>query len=347
MSSGRSHQQNQSLQALRHYHSQTSSSPKRRPNKSLTHHVESSRDRSPPADGDEHTLGASTITTNFSTTQRTRGDNTVSTRSLFQSDLMSSSETPRLPQRRNDGSDFDDDSDDDDGGQKNPPSLPKRSEDEFSTEVPDTTTITAEDLFTGKATVETPLGVGECWTVLRRPSGEGDDMLSMIESTHQSKSSEDLSLGSSEGSNSLKRWHKEHAIALQAHRREHVDGIPHTKAFLQLNPGDQGVVVESEVADVADLKSPMTTSVASEIPPAVGLADDGAEQGDQNVEKVDGTAAAADVHVNERVYGVGQSPTSPRDSPKKNKKKSRLGLFKRVVSWKGAVPLKDEDDGEK
>jgi len=49
---------------------------------------------------DDHTLGASTITTNFSTTQRTYGDNTVSSRSLFRSERMKGSDLLKVPQRR-------------------------------------------------------------------------------------------------------------------------------------------------------------------------------------------------------------------------------------------------------
>ena len=72
-------------------------SPKR--TNSLNLHVGRGSDFLRATDCDEDTIGASTITTNFSTTQRTRGDNTVSTRSLFKSDQMSFSATPKLPRR--------------------------------------------------------------------------------------------------------------------------------------------------------------------------------------------------------------------------------------------------------
>jgi hypothetical protein len=49
---------------------------------------------------DDHTLGASTISTNFTSTQRTTGDNTVSTRSLFRSNVTQGSDMMKIPQRR-------------------------------------------------------------------------------------------------------------------------------------------------------------------------------------------------------------------------------------------------------
>ncbi|KAG7364869.1 hypothetical protein IV203_038072 [Nitzschia inconspicua] len=69
-----------------------------RNNKTLQNYV--GRGHSSPQNDDENTLGASTITTNFSTTQRTFGDNTVSTRSLFQSDVMKGSDMMKIPQRQ-------------------------------------------------------------------------------------------------------------------------------------------------------------------------------------------------------------------------------------------------------
>ncbi|KAL3908584.1 MAG: hypothetical protein SGILL_008429 [Bacillariaceae sp.] len=68
------------------------------------------REFSTPGNDDDHTLGASTITTNFSATQRTSGDNTISTRSLFRTGGMPSSDMMRMPQRRTYDSDVEEES---------------------------------------------------------------------------------------------------------------------------------------------------------------------------------------------------------------------------------------------
>ena len=50
---------------------------------------------------DEISVGASTITTNFTATQRDRDDATVSERSLFEpTSSINPSQMPRIPQRR-------------------------------------------------------------------------------------------------------------------------------------------------------------------------------------------------------------------------------------------------------
>lgn len=312
MTSSRSQQQHQSLKALRRHHAANrhpTSKSKRHPNSSLNDHVGSSRDHSGTVEVDDDTLGASTISTNFTTTQRTRGDNTVSERSLFQSDRTGSSQIPRIPQRHIEESD----SEDSDEDEKNHPQQTTRTKDNQISAI-QKAAMTAEDLFSRNASVDKPVGGRNDFSaVLRRPSGEGDDILEMGD--------EDFSLGSA----------------------DQTDGTPQPAAFLQLNPSEHGVVIEADIVDtktgefhteaLLQVDPGATQSVSIEPKDSSGVIScDKSEQ----LEKVNEETV---VDLSKRIYGVGAD-----GSPGKNKKKSRLGLFKKMASWKGKVSLDEEKD---
>jgi hypothetical protein len=333
--SSRSFQQQQSLKALQRHHGKNPhSSSKQRPNNSLNQHVEGGRDRFRGHEKDDDTLGASTISTNFTTTQRTSGDTTVSERSLFRSDKMGSSQIPRIPQRHSEGSDSEDG--DIHGG--NLPQQAIRTTDDHASNIQDAARA-AENLFSGNIAGGKPQSSkGLRNAFLRPPSGGDDDLLAMVDSTvldntiQSVSTSEDFSLGSSE---------------------QQVDGAPPTKAFLQLNPSDHGVVVESEVVDsktgelhvetILELDAVATQSGSG----CAGV--NSSEQSEPNksavgggwqtLEKVKGEPV---VDLSARIYGMG-APGSP-DSPSKKKKKSRLALFKKMTSWKGKVTLDDKEE---
>ncbi|KAG7346506.1 hypothetical protein IV203_005574 [Nitzschia inconspicua] len=149
-----------------------------RNNKTLQNYV--GRGHSSPQNDDENTLGASTITTNFSTTQRTFGDNTVSTRSLFQSDVMKGSDMMKIPQRQRYDSDA------------------ELEDDEH--QVQDTINSTF-DLLQSNDTIgqiasilssEQKFSPATPSKVLRRPSRESDDFFDELEEMRVSSDQSDL-----------------------------------------------------------------------------------------------------------------------------------------------------------
>ncbi len=331
VSSHRSH----SLPASRLRHPKNS--PKQSAPRPLNLHVESCNECSQLADDDD-TLGASTITTNFSTTQRTTSDKTVSTRSLFQSNTMNSSHTLRLPQRRSDPNNFDDS--DPDG--RKPPQQPRRSVDDDITEssdLPDSE-ITSDELFAPKVLVKKPISKKlESSSVLRRPSGDGDDLLEMIESSHvqdETESSEDASLEDS-GTFGLKDQQKSENNNDDDHHSSQSNSASrkqHRQPYLQLNPVTPSIVLESEITTT--LPSGM-----SALSKPIDF-DDSARRGEAPEQGKDGVVPIVSERIDDETC---TSAVSPGDvTKKKKKKKSMLGLFKRVASWKGAVPLDDEKE---
>ena len=307
-----SRQQQQRITALRSM--LTQQSPRRRRNKPLQLHV--NRDNATTDDdGDEHTLGASTITTNFSTTQRTMGDNTVSTRSLFKSERMSVSETLTIPQRRRADSDSESErSANRDSGLLSTPEKETSIDHPFPR--------------------ESSPGKRDLKTALRRPSGEGDDLLAMVETVQSHTSDESFSEGSE-----FQKWKQENAsdlISPKASIRKKTEGGE--SQFLQLNPQSEGVLVDSKVATVPNIDDPL---------------DD--PSGQRNLAKLEELFG----HNDEARDSFDMEKLPPRpdfsqdtqhapDSPggvhtKVKKKKSRLSLFRRVKSWKGVVALSDDE----
>jgi hypothetical protein len=340
VSSVRQQQQAQSLQSLRQQHSQqyASSPPRRRANKPLNLHVE--RARSPPANTDDYTLGASTITTNFSTTQRTL--NTVSSRSLFRTEKMSHSETLKMPTRKR----ADSESDESDDEKLAPTKKEEIEERTFNLQNSVNIQVSAEleesldEPLDRKAPLREPSSEKKnLKTALRRPSAEGDDLLAMVNGTKHSQSTgSDVSEGSLSLTSSFLHWQKENGDDLISphasfQRLPDVKDLGTSKSFLQLNPaGAEGVLVDAGIAVAPDLKSPlhipgrideMSSSTALE----VGHAPD----------------------LGRRIFGGGQhspgaSTSTPTDLFSKKKRKSRLGLLRRVQSWKGVVALSDDED---
>jgi hypothetical protein len=340
LSSSRSRQQGQGLQALRQRH--TKQSPKQHKSRPLNLHVESGNVRASIPD-DDYTIGASTISTNFSTTQRTMSDKTVSIRSLFQPNSTSSSQVPRLPQRREEVADFDDIIDVDHG--KNPPQQPKRScedDDDIadSMHIPERE-ITIDDLFTGKITLKKPLGSSdEHPSVLRRPSGDADDVLEMIESNHSpdgSEHAEDMSLEDSGHFNSPSRQSRQSIAAAIGNK------IPMSPRTL----GSQ----KSKASPAPLPRHPGGASIEAErpnLPKPTRESNNGSSSDHSNPQQLQPKESplgkSNNTTVSERIYdGAGQSSASPSESSKKSKRRSKLGLFKRVASWKGAVPLEDDE----
>jgi hypothetical protein len=316
--SGMQHRQQASLQHLR--------SRRKKKNKPLHAHV--GRETSPPPEdtGDDNTLGASTITTNFSTTQRTRGDNTVSTRSLFRSDQMSHSETLKIPQRKREDSDYE-------------PEQQSEADDQSSTMVDE-----VEELH-GSAEIEhfvssyeileaaKPAPEGRFKTMLRRPSGEGDDLFDAFDFKSSDVESDDDSSGASD----FLRWQKENEqlISPKVDLKKTIE--PGTHAFLELHVDGNGVQVDSKVAEVPNFSTALQISGGiDETKPAEKTSNDG-------VAKLE----VRDVPQLRQMNGeVMRAPDSPLDrfGKKKKPKGGRLGLFKRVQSWKGVVALSDDED---
>lgn len=154
---------------------------------------------SPRTDDDNNTLGASTITTNFSATQRTLGDNTVSTRSLFRSDVMKGSDMMKIPQRHN----FDSDVEDDDDGAGNMASAPPLDAVNSAFDL-----LQSNDAIAQIAAVlssEQNFAKISPDKVLRRPSKESDDFFDELEEMRVSSDHSELDLDSNIRSTSMSR----------------------------------------------------------------------------------------------------------------------------------------------
>ena len=292
------------------------SSSKRRPNRSLNQHVERGRDHFGPVDLDDDTLGASTLSTNFTATQRTQGDTTVSERSLFRSDrASSSSHIPRIPQRHVEEFDSEDNTND----EKNVLEVTK---DDRASPIQEPATLIGNAAATSS----------DLNKFLRRPSGDDDELLATVSSSAVSvDTSEDFSLGIPDlGSGEA----------------------PRTKAFLQLNAGEHGLVVASDVVDTKTGEVKRTETLMH-----LDLADtqDRLIESKETVEK--GRPVVVDeikpfeklndepepvVNLSARIYGVGASGATSPNSPKRNKKKGRLSMLKKMTSWKGKVSLDDD-----
>jgi hypothetical protein len=199
----------------------TRDSPRRRKNKPLHMYMESHR----PQDlaDDEHTLGASTITTNFSVTQRTYGDNTVSTRSLFRSEPMPVSEPLQIPRRRADSDHTDEDKANDVGvAASTGSSQPKTPAAVTAFDILDSVTKDpSRDSFDPNVPMLSKLSMPN--SLLRRPSGDNDELLLGL-------GADDISEDSS-GASSLGR----RAAAEK----------PQSKKFLQLDPNSLGLTVNN------------------------------------------------------------------------------------------------------
>ena len=268
-------------------------SPRRRKNKPLRLHVEANRPDS--TDDDEHTLGASTITTNFSTTQRTLNTvTTTSTRSLFRTADMPKSEPLQMPRRRADSDNS---------------SEERRQKDDEA--------LTAFDVIAAvgdNAKVENPFGrplptKQKAVSTLRRPSRDVGDLLA---STKGITSSEEFSEGDSSAA---------------------ADSNPKasSKSFLQLEPESIGVSIHSTIAastafGVDGRAETHGVGLKSSHVDSATKVDDGED--DAMPELTDWRDPATDV--------AKVSPAS--------KRRFKLNLFKRGKSWKGGVPL-DDDEG--
>lgn len=279
-------QQLQQMITLQKIAAQTQTSPKRRKNKSLQLHV--NQEAFISNGGDDNTLGASTITTNLSSTQRTRGENTVntaSTRSLFQTKPMCGSERLRLPMRSRA------DSDSDYSDVKPTSGRAKVESESIDDKIPSTTPAECS-LFESDekvTTLDNPFP-------LRRPSGEGDDLLGIVNTTHSKSSSDSVSEGSE-----FMRWLENGKDLISP--KATVKGIREHGAFLQLEPDDGGLLVDSKISTVPDLDSPLETQ-----------------------------------------HGPDSPATTASPFTKNRTRKSRLGLFRRVQSWKGVIALSDGEE---
>jgi hypothetical protein len=198
----------------------TRDSPRRRKNKPLHMYMESHR----PQDlaDDEHTLGASTITTNFSVTQRTYGDNTVSTRSLFRSEPMPVSEPLQIPRRRADSDHTEEDKANDVGvAASTGSSHPKTPAAITAFDILDPVTKDqSNDSFDPNLPMVSKLSRPKS---LRRPSGDNDELL--------------LGLGADDFS-------EDSSGASSLGRRASVEKLQ-SKKFLQLDPNSLGLTVNN------------------------------------------------------------------------------------------------------
>jgi hypothetical protein len=310
MSMASSGRQSAALQALRQQLPPTGA----RKNKSLQMHV--GRDSSPSNfQDDDYTLGASTITTNFSTTQRTFGDNTVSTRSLFQSERMRGSDLLRAPQRRGYDSG-------DDGGVGGDDDYDSYHEDEEEDEEDDTSNqglmietslegvnanfelLESEEKDNLLEDAENERAASTFKSPLRRPSGEGDDLFDAVDVLNNKHSHP-----STDSDEEISR--------------------PVEPCF-QLSPELRGALLGTRIVDGLVLKN---TSIK---------ANDGDDDCVEDDAPVPRKSSMKDLFRLGSSDHASRSPRNKLDSSKK--KKSMRNLFRRVQSWKGVVALSDDDD---
>ena len=312
---------------------------KKKKNKSLNAHVGREQPFNPPTyDTDDHTLGASTITTNFSATYRTRGDNTVSSRSLFRSDKMSHSDALKVPQRRKEA---DSDYELSDAEDQSSSHIDEVDEMHGSAEI---CTQAIAEILDGKI----PPPENAFKTLLRRPSGDLDnlhDAFDLIISDGEEKegSARDDD-GADDGSNAsdFVRWQKENGNLISP------GGLdkkiePGEHAFLELNIDDVALHVENKkVTEVTQVLA--TTPPSSFSPSGADMTNNSValEKLDEDA-KVEGKETAPMRQKNGEVLCAPDSPSEQHGKKKKKAKGGRFGLFKRVQSWKGAMALKDDE----
>lgn len=310
LSSLRSRTQKSSLEALGNNNA--------RSNKPLNLHVGRGRDISSQIDGDEHTLGASTITTNFSSTQRTRGDNTVSTRSLFQSHRTSDSETPRIPMRRGAGSDYEcSDEEEIEANTKSPPKAPQTEADNLNLEhdVVHEWQGKLDDPFNRVAElVNSPSPSSKGKSHVRRPSGGGKEL---IEATN----------GDQETGNSMLGRPSDKSLGLSSSKFDR-------KAAPLRRPSGDGDLM---------MAMGMSWSVGMDAEVFEALHSSGVAGADEQVESLD-KFDVAPTDRESRNIGIWHAPDSPTELLKKKKKKKKGGLFRLGKSWKGVVALDDDED---
>jgi hypothetical protein len=190
---------------------------------------------------------------------------------------------------------------------------------------------------------------------LRRPSGEGDDLLAMIEGTlHSGTNSDDASEESSAHS-SFQRWRMDAGkdlICPQASLRKQAEP-GQTNTFLQLNPVDKGVLHScAKVSAVPDFTSPL--EIAGRIDENRSTELDLAMTSEQSealdrfemgkIDRFELGKMPGLTDWNDGDIGAPEAP-SPSDLHSRHKpRKSRLSLFRRATSWKGVVALSDDED---
>lgn len=297
--------------------------PRVRQNKPLNLHVgrESHHSR---VESDDHTLGASTITTNFSTTQRTRGDNTVSTRSLFQSQKMTRADSLIIPQRRRgEDSDEEDSNNVDPIAQTSARNLARNSSGVMSSSSvePGKCSSSHDKTFDrfGNETTRPNEKPQDRQTVLRRPPGNVDDLLDTIDSFDGHRSDSRLSTESQDGGR--RRKDPPYFVQLAAE----TNGVQGMKVV-------RGLIPERD-------KAKSTTFMRESAEPRLSRSD--GEMDDDVAIPQGQRSKIGDSFLR------GSSDHIPRLAQKEGKgrrTKSRMGFFKRVKSWKGTVVLPDDDD---
>jgi hypothetical protein len=299
-------------------------SPRRPMNKPLRLHVGQDYTSS-AGDDDEHTLGASTMSTNFTTTQRTRGDNTLSTRSLFQSERMSITESPQIPQRRKASSD-------EESYDRRPPS---KAENDFSLQMPQRRKADFEEM-SYQSALSSNSNLNANFDLLQEGASGG----SIYRNAPLRKPSGDIEvLRPSKEDDLLQRAEERASTDDKSDASSTNDGVEspsYSKRFLQLNPAASGLAVGAKVTAV--LESPLqirgkkpvvdnskltclNNTLSCEAPNKKG------GDGDANMPKLSDWNEASK-----------ESPNTRR------RRKPKLGLFKRVKSWKGSVALSEEED---
>jgi hypothetical protein len=183
---------------------------------------------------------------------------------------------------------------------------------------------------------------------LRRPSGEGDDLLAMVEGTLHSDTNTDDASAESSAHSSFQRWRMEAGkdlISPQVSLRKQAEP-DQTNTFLQLIPNDKGALHScANVSAVSDFTSPLeiTGRIDENRSTELDLAmtSEQSEAIDRyEMEKIPGLTDWKD-----GALGAPEAPSPPSEHLSKHKpRKSRLSLFRRVKSWKGVVPLSDDED---
>jgi hypothetical protein len=313
-------QQQQAMQALRQR-----ASP-RQTNKPLRLHVGQDYPSS-AGDDDEHTLGASTISTNFTTTQRTRGDNTVSTRSLFQSERMSiTEESPQIPQRRRAYSD-----------EESYDGLPPKAANDSSLQIPQRRKADFEEMsyqsgqgsnsdlnanfdLLQEGASEGPI---DRKAPLRKPSGENFRRRPFRE--------EDLPDLVEEGALANDKFDDNSA-------NDGVESLSQSKRFLQLHPENSGLAVGANVTPVLDVESPLQIRGKKPVVDDFKVADFNNTLSSEAPNEKGGEDDA-------KLPTLIDWKEAPKESPNTRRMRiPKLGLFKRAKSRKGIVALSDKED---
>jgi len=279
-------------------------------------------DHDEDSSADGYTLGASTITTNFSTTQRTRGDNTVSTRSLFSpSERLRVSETPKIPLRRKD--EWGEGTNVTDEHQANPNTL-------------------GQALERARNRRERPHvrddRNGSLKMVLRKPSVDEDSieknkMAVGVDASGRNMGDGDGSVSEASSVNSTQLRDR---CDIGQHKTDATEG-----ACLQLNIRADGVHVNT----IAAANQPPTATIESHLDQTIQSTNNNTSNNNDSIQSRSTSSTMANTNKDDPFDGMQTDDfDSVTDALHRKKRKNKLNIFKKSL-WrgnKGSIPLEDE-----